>query len=195
MGKAANFAFENLHSHLSGNMHACLIVKDPDNNLYHHNNFFKNDLYSSYDGASNADHVETQLMQKLYARFNGFNNIPNNSTIIFAAKWSPCQKCTTVDIPAFMKELDSSNRNLNVKFRFEKYYSKENWPHNNLNRWENSNQAQEAYDRLSAQYACLWKDVVFFEEHRVLRQKGKRKLVIAPISQATTSIIADSVVN
>jgi hypothetical protein len=195
MGHAAKAAFDDLHRHLSGNMHACVLVKDTDHNQYYRNNIFNDGFYSTYDAHSSTGHVEVELFQKLYGYFGNFSNIPNNSTIIFAAKWSPCTQCTAQDIPNFLAALDIQNRNIRVKFRFENYYSLTDWPHNNLHRWTDNATAQQAYDLLSTQYPCLWQPESSFEvgnNLKVLRERGKRHLVFAPISQAVTSVTEDS---
>ena len=173
-------------------MQAVLLLKDPSDNKYLQ-------VHGSY-GDSGTDHVEMVLMQGLYERYPEFRDVPNNSTIIFAAKWSPCAQCTTSTIPSFLEKLSPGRKGIRVKFRFESYYTAENWKaaggelreHGGKFFWESTEKAQTAYDSLSRKYGIhSISDVPYTgPERRGITMKSvktKSVVVMQPASVGRTS--------
>lgn len=200
MGKGAATAFEDLGAHLTGNMHACVMVKDPSSNTYVRNNILGDGFYAAYHPETDPRHIEVQLFEKLKKHYSGsFDNIPNGATIFIAARWSPCVNCTSFSLPRLLNEMKVGSRGLKVKFRFDRYYSKTDWTYEGQsNLWSDNPTAQYNYDALSNKFPSFTNDEALFDEEHglprgvtVLRQRTRRSVVFAPRSQGRTSFAQD----
>lgn len=187
MGTAAKYGFEDLACHLSGTMHACAIIKDPNSNQYYRNDIRSDRLYARYDKTS-TPHVEVQLFMKIKDIFKNFKDIPNQSTIVIASRWSPCQQCVASDIPYFLSQIPLQEKNLRVKFRFDNHYSKDDWKFDGqYHLWPSNLEAQQAYDALAKQYPVAKMHETFWPEYNAVVQKESWSVVFAPRTQEKTS--------
>ena len=93
-------------------------------------------------------HIEQELMKAIHDKFGeGLRDLPANSKIIFYQYWSPCRTCTEATIPDFLHRFKLIEKNIVVKFRFIKYYSKENVIGSTKQElWTSNSEAQQAYD-------------------------------------------------
>lgn len=130
MGKATEAAFKEVEKAISRNhlstMTAAVYVKpaDPDEESFLH--------VAQYDFAGYR-HVEQVLIQALRDEYKGFGNVPPHATVIFAANWSPCPKCTDQVIKDLAgKQLTTQF----IKFRFNQYATKANWKNKGCKNWD-----------------------------------------------------------
>ena len=149
MGQATNAAFEILPKDLGKSMTAALYVRDRSDNKLHQ-------ASATYSTLTGGAHVEQTLMVNLHEASNEFNKIPNNAVIIFAANWSPCKTCTGKLIPDFMSRINYKEKNIRVRFRFRKHYTRANYgaepsPHSHdwSEYWESNIEADIEYRKLS----------------------------------------------
>nr|WP_298115570.1 hypothetical protein [uncultured Pseudomonas sp.] len=148
MGRATIEARHTLHTFPEQHeMQAVVLVKLQDGNIDFQG-------ITNYEFGNNA-HVEQKLMVMLNTKYGAIANIPSNSTVIFAAKWSPCQECTNFLIPDFLRRADVVSRNIRVKFRYENYYLDGLYPNSLASKkhlWPNQGQATAAYSTLSTSF-------------------------------------------
>lgn len=174
MGRATLEAQHTLHLYpKQQTMQAVVYVKSPQ--TYYQG-------ICSFDEGK-GEHVELMLMQMLSERYQSYDHIPDGSTIIFAAKWSPCKNCTNDIIPGFLKLLNLSGRPLRVKFRYDEYYAVGHWTFdckNPANLWSNSHEAETAYQNLSKQYGdYAWINQSVSPHTNAITSTAKSKLVFA----------------
>ena len=203
VGQATDEALKNLRMSLSRKeMQASIVVRDKGKNQYWTANAIM--------GERNSEHVEQILMGKLSDQFNEFTTLPNNSTIAFAANWSPCKQCTEGLIPGFVKQISAKQKGIQVKFRFRHYYTDEEWAGAvkkiwgggqktgngtyGANTWDDINSAQSAYNILSDQFGFLSCDVLESAYNEYSGEsfetvKYKKTLVIQPADGQKSSTI------
>lgn len=150
MGKATHEAQHTLHLYPEQQtMQAAVLVKDPNTPR----TYFQG-ICSFKDGT--GEHVELMLMHMLTERYGqNYVQIPDKSTIIFVSKWSPCRQCIAQTIPGFLQLLQLKERALRVKFRYDTYYSKQDWPFtckHPEHLWSDATEAETAYAKLSRAY-------------------------------------------
>lgn len=193
MGKTTEEARQYLLQHpYQRLMQAVVMVKEKGKNILFHQR-------ATYGESKNA-HVELILMQGLYGKFEGFSKIPNNSTIIFEAKWSPCTQCTEYQIPDFIEKVGAVEKGIQVKFRFENFYTKALWEqelkkvggmkreHGGSTLWKDEKTASSAYDKLGEKYGiCRSRDVVSDSGEKGV--KINLHLVIQSMKFSSTSIV------
>jgi hypothetical protein len=175
MGKTTEAAFkaveDEILSNRSSTMTAAVCVKPagPDEKGFSH--------VAQYNFAE-WRHVEQVLIQVMSDEYKGLANVPPHATVIFAANWSPCRKCTDQVIP------DLAGRQLTtqlIKFRFNKYATKANWKSckfkhwdsDGANYWDSEQEAENKYTQLMSMFGCIpWQKAVHVEtgqeivEHR-----------------------------
>lgn len=114
-------------------------------------------------GAKGRPHIEESLFAQLKKRYRGnLLGIPNNTTLVFFCKWSPCKRCATGCIPSIADELNikAGQRGLIVKFKFETFYTKSDWENAIGEKttgveeyfWKDADEARTAYEKLMLSY-------------------------------------------
>lgn len=181
-------------------MQAGLIVFDRDQNIY-----FK----ITQPKKGGGGHVEQSLFNKLRQYYNqNLNAVPNNSRIIVAVTYSPCKKCTSNVLPQFMADLDAVNRGIQIKFRFQKFWTLNAWKQaggstqvTDQGFWKNESDATVAYKELSMKYGNCIVDTIFkpsTDAERQIQEENRgatirnvierRNLVIAAVDSGPTHI-------
>jgi hypothetical protein len=114
---------------------------------------------------SNGAHVEESLFGKLKLHYkNNLKSVPNNARLIVAVTFSPCKNCTKNVIPQFMESLKAVHRGIQIKFRFQHYWTEASWKQagggpqiTDQAFWSSEDEAEKAYDQLSREYGCqVW---------------------------------------
>ncbi|MGE8452437.1 MAG: hypothetical protein ACN6OP_17815 [Pseudomonadales bacterium] len=138
-----------------------------------------------------GEHVEQVLMQMLNERYGDIGSMPQGSTIIFAAKWSPCKQCAEQLIPVFLRQANLVARNIRIKFRFEDYYVSGIYPNANVSQkylWPNQDAANMAYSAISSSYPIYNRMNYFYrEEDNSVTDKVSKYVVFAPAHVDRTS--------
>jgi len=159
MGRLTHSAFSNLSgpdaaSDVFGgrsSMRAALSVSTRDPGTNHKRDVFKG--VATY-AAGDTVHVERQLVGMLIQKLGHLRNVPNHSTLVFAAEWSPCKSCTQHFIQDLLRDLgffERTGAGLRVKFRFLAFYTQAAWIARGFqvkhadNFWESPDAARIAY--------------------------------------------------
>jgi hypothetical protein len=141
-------------------MQAALVLLDRDKNEY-----FSIPKPKKSKGA----HVEESLFNQLKIYYkNNLKSVPNNARLIVAVTFSPCRNCTSNIIPQFMQSLDAVNRGIQIKFRFQHFWTEASWKKvgggpqiTDQAFWNGDAEAERAYDVLSRQFGCQVWDTSF----------------------------------
>lgn len=189
MGKATEQAHEQLHmTSQKDDMVGVVLVKTPGKaNIAKRAEF----VYKK------GDHIELSMMHWLATQFPNYD-VPDHSTIVFACNWSPCKDCAEQLIPGWLeKHLKLGERPLRVKYRFKRYYSKEEYKGDGsvIRVWEYNNEAQDKYNELSAQYGIYGKRDEYSEAAEGMTKVTeylKPKLVFQRLGTGKTSIMGES---
>jgi hypothetical protein len=134
-------------------------------------------------------HFEKLLIGKAIELYGpNLQNLPDGSILIFAAYWSPCTDCTKHIESFFGDRVKLANRELRIKFRFKKIYSKESHTlksgaHGQY-LWTNDEEAQLEYRRLIHKFAHYE-----IKTHADGHIRRKNKLVMEPDHPNKTSSI------
>jgi hypothetical protein len=194
MGKATNEAAHTLWLFPEQRMmQAVLIMANAGTDKYFQ-------AHASYDGEY---HIEVELFRLLNENTDNFRTIPNGCRLIVRAKWSPCKQCTEVSIPGFIKAAQLFERGVQLKFRFDEFYTRAHWEAQGGGIrqgggqffWESDVAATTAYKALCRKYGihAMADAPVPAEErdrHRGITLMGMRtkdKLVIEPAGVGKTS--------
>lgn len=116
--------------------------------------------YSTY-GSGCLVHVEDMLFHLLQEEFGDLASIPPGSKVVFYGHWSPCRHCMSQTIPPRLQAMKIADRNIQIRFRFGRYYTKEAWTACDKQVrqesgghyfWDSNEEAQKAYDELASLY-------------------------------------------
>ncbi|MFK4072745.1 hypothetical protein ACI2KX_03435 [Ectopseudomonas khazarica] len=184
MGRATHQARQLLHTFPEQKtMQAVVLVKLANGTV----DFEGITNYSYGSGA----HVELELMQMLNTHYGDIGNLPQQSTIIFAAKWSPCKQCTEELIPDFLRRSNLVARGIRIKFRFEDYYLSDTYPNPNASQkhlWPSQDAANTAYSAISNGYPIYRQmNYIFRDEDNTVTDKVSRHVVFAAAHVNRTS--------
>ena len=174
-------------------MHAAIACKDRESNRFLSG-------FANYD--RDKAHVELVLIQRLVEFYKGdYAAIPNRCSIVIYCSFSPCQECTSGWIPDLIGKLKPAEKEMRVRFVFEKYYTAANWKLATSDAsttdvrkmWDSDVAAQTAYNALrdKAGTLKLKESGLYIEEIDKTRvvQKWPRALEIKPLGAKSMSII------